>query len=277
MGFGCNACGVVGCRIIDSPRERLIAILTNAFVPCNGRFPTLIALITLFFAGASGIGSLLGAAMLTGWILLGIAATLLASRLLSATLLKGVPSSFQLELPPYRKPQIGKIILHSLRDRTLFVLGRAAATAAPAGMILWLLANVQINSISLLAHAAHFLEPAAKIIGMDGTILLAFLLALPANEILIPAILMGYLSTNSLTDFSSLTQLHTIFLSNHWTQLTALCVMLFTMMHWPCATTLWTIRKETGGWKWAAWAALLPTAFGLTLCAAITGIRSIFG
>ena len=183
MGFGCNAAGIIGCRIIDSPRERLIAMITNNFVPCNGRFPTMIAIITMFFVGsaAGAFSSVLSAAILAGVIVLGVLMTLLISKILSATVLKGVPSSFTLELPPYRKPQIGKVIVRSIFDRTLFVLGRAIAVAAPAGLIIWLMANISVGDATLLAHCSGFLDPFARVIGMDGVILLAFILGFPAN------------------------------------------------------------------------------------------------
>ena len=276
MGFGCNAAGVVGCRIIDSPRERLLAVLTNSFVPCNGRLPTLIALITMFFVAAGPGSSLLSAGLLTALILLGIGATFAVTRLLSATLLKGVPSSFTLELPPYRRPQLGKTVLRSVFDRTLFVLGRAAAVAAPAGLGLWVLANVQVGGITLLAHLAGFLDPLGRAMGMDGVILAAFLLGLPANEIVLPIILMAYLSQGSLTQLGDLTQLRTLLLANGWTWHTAVCVALFTLFHWPCSTTLLTVRKETGSWKWTALAAILPTALGVTACVSLTLLIKIF-
>ena len=195
MGFGCNAAGVTGARIIDSPRERLIAILTNNFVPCNGRFPTIIAIISMFFIGAVTLPfqSALSALMLTGVIVLGVFMTFAVSRLLSGTLLKGVPSSFALELPPYRRPQIGKVIVRSIFDRTLFVLGRAIAVAAPAGLIIWVMANVSVGGASLLSHCAGFLDPFARLLGMDGIILMAFILGFPANEIVVPIMIMAYI------------------------------------------------------------------------------------
>lgn len=268
MGFGCNAAGVVGCRIIDSPRERLIATITNNFVPCNGRFPTLIAIITMFFVGTSGGWgtSLLSAAGLTLVILFGVLMTLLVSRLLSKTILKGVPSSFTLELPPYRTPQIGKVIVRSIFDRTLFVLGRAAAVAAPAGLIIWLMANVTVGGGSLLTHCSQFLDPFARLLGLDGTILMGFILGFPANEIVIPLIIMTYMAQGSLTDMSNLTALHTLLVENGWTWLTAVCTMLFSLMHWPCSTTCMTIRKETGSWKWTAVSFAVPTVFGCAAC-----------
>ena len=180
MGFGCNAVGVSGARIIDSPRERLIAILTNVFVPCNGRFPTLISIITMFFAGmfAAPWNGLFATLLLTLVILFGIFLTFLVSKVLSKTLLKGIPSSFSLELPPYRRPQFGKVILRSIFDRTLFVLGRAISVALPAGIIIWLFANVEVQGITILAYVSGFLDPFAKLMGLDGVILLAFLLGL---------------------------------------------------------------------------------------------------
>ena len=268
MGFGCNAAGIVGCRIIDSPRERLIAMITNNFVPCNGRFPMLIAMISIFFAGAAGgaFASPLSALMLTGFILLGIFATFAVSKLLSVTVLKGVPSSFTLELPPYRRPQIGRVIVRSIFDRTLFVLGRAAAVAAPAGLLLWLLANMTVGGQSLLAHCAGFLDPFARLLGLDGVILTAFLLGLPANEIVLPIIIMSYLSQGSILELESLTELYALLSANGWTWVTAVSVMLFSLMHWPCSTTLITIRRETGSLKWAAVSFLIPTLTGFLLC-----------
>lgn len=279
MGFGCNAAGVVGCRIIDSPRERLIAMLTNNFVPCNGRLPMLISLITMFFVGAAGgLGaSVLSSAMLVGLIALGLLMTLAVSKFLSATLLKGVPSSFTLELPPYRRPQLGKVIVRSIFDRTLFVLGRAASVAAPAGLIIWLLANIHAGGDTLLAHCAGFLDPFARVFGLDGVILLAFILGLPANEIVIPLIIMAYLSQGSLVELSDLTALRSLLIDNGWTWVTALCVMVFSLMHWPCSTTCLTIKKESGSWKWTAAAVAIPTVCGLILCFLIANACRLLG
>lgn len=278
MGFGCNAAGVVGCRIIDSKRERLIAILTNSFVPCNGRFPTLLALISTFFMGNSSnpMHPLVSALILTGFILLGIGMTFFSSRLLSGTILKGMPSSFILELPPYRRPQLGRILLRSLLDRTLFVLGRAAAIAAPAGMLIWILANVKIMDISLLSHCAGFLNPFARLMGLDGVILMAFILGLPANEIVLPIILMAYLSQGSLTEYESLSSLRGLLTQNGWTPITALCTALFSLMHWPCSTTLLTIKKETGSLKWTCAAILLPTLLGMAACITVNFLGNLF-
>ena len=237
MGFGCNAAGIVGCRIIDSPRERLIAMVTNNFVPCNGRFPTLIAIISMFFVGvAGGAGNtLLSSLLLTLLILFGILMTFAVSKALSMTVLKGVPSSFTLELPPYRRPQIGKVIVRSIFDRTLFVLGRAIVVAAPAGLLIWIMANVYVGDLSLLAHCSAFLDPFARLMGLDGVILMAFILGLPANEIVIPIIIMAYMAQGSLLEFDSLTQLKELLVANGWTWVTAVCTMLFSLMHWPCS------------------------------------------
>ncbi len=268
MGFGCNACGVIGCRIIDSPRERLIAILTNSFVPCNGRFPTMISLITIFFVGlnAGFTGTLVSTLFLTAIILLGIFMTLLVSKILSSTILKGMPSSFALELPPYRRPQIGKVIVRSIFDRTLFVLGRAVSVAAPAGLLIWLMANITINGTTVLAYCTNFLDPLGRLLGMDGVILTAFILGFPANEIVIPLILMAYAAGGSMVEATSLWQLKDLLVANGWTALTALCTMLFSLLHFPCATTCLTIHKETGSWKWTALAFFLPTLIGMAIC-----------
>ncbi len=272
MGFGCNAAGVVGCRIIDSPRERLLAILTNNFVPCNGRFPTLIALLTMFFIGTAGgmLSSLYSALLLTGVILLGILATFGVTWLLSKTLLRGVPSSFTLELPPYRRPQIGKVIWRSLCDRTVFVLGRAVAVAAPAGLIIWLMANVTVGGNTLLNLGAEFLDPFARLMGMDGVILIAFILGFPANEIVVPIILMAYMAQGSLSQLPDLGMMKTLLVDHGWTASTAISVMLFSLLHWPCSTTLITIKKETGSLKWTALAAAIPTVIGIIVCMAFT-------
>ena len=272
MGFGCNAAGVVGCRIIDSPRERLIAIITNSFVPCNGRFPTLIAVITMFFVG-KGAGASLGAAfLLTGVILLGIGLTFFVSWLLSVTFLKGIPSSFALEMPPYRRPQIGKVVVRSIFDRTMFVLGRALLSAAPAGVLIWVLANFEIGGMTMLSHLAGILDKPARMMGMDGVILLAFILGLPANEIVVPIMLMAYLSEGSLMEISNLDALRQLLVNQGWTWATAVSVMLFTLVHWPCATTCLTIRKETGSIKWMIISFLVPCLLGCLLCMLFHGL-----
>lgn len=276
MGLGCNAVGVTGCRIIDAPRERMIAILTNSFMPCNGRFPTLLLLITIFFTGSATAGNpLTGALMLAAVICLGILITFLVSWVLSKTILKGMPSAFTLELPPYRRPQIGKIIIRSVLDRTLFVLGRAVAIAAPAGLLIWLMANTHAGGQTLLQWGTTLLDPLGRFMGMDGVILMAFILGFPANEIVIPIILMCYLSTGTLVSMEDTAQLSQIFAANGWTSVTALCTMLFSLLHWPCSTTCLTIRKETGSIRWMLLGILIPTLCGILLCALVHGLSVI--
>ncbi len=286
MGFGCNAAGVIGCRIIDSPRERLIAILTNNFVPCNGRFPTLISIITMFFIGTSdafGIGtsdafggSVLSAVLLSSVIVFGIVMTFAVSKILSATALRGEASSFTLELPPYRRPQLGKVIVRSVFDRTVFVLGRAAAVAAPAGLIIWIMANVTVADASLLAHCSSFLDPFARLLGLDGVILMAFILGFPANEIVMPIVIMAYTAGGSLTDISNLHSLRELLSANGWTWITAVSTMLFSLMHWPCSTTLITIKKETQSAKWTLASAVIPTMAGIITCFIFASIARWF-
>ncbi len=277
MGFGCNSCGVTGCRIIDSPRERLIAILTNNLVPCNGRFPFLITIASIFIAGTiGGIGaSILSTLSVILVILLGIVMTLLISKILSKTILKGMPSSFVLELPPYRKPQFLKVLVRSIFDRTIFILGRAIVVAAPAGLVIWIFANVGIQGESLLNIIANFLEPLARIMGLDGYILTAFILGIPANEIVLPIILMCYLQGTSLINMEDTFVIGEILKQNGWTILTAINVMLFTIFHFPCATTLLTIKKETGSWKWTAISFLIPTVCGIAICMLTTLIYNL--
>ena len=279
MGFGCNAAGVIAARIIDSPRERLVAILTNCFVPCNGRFPTLIALSMIFVGGtfaSSTADSMLAALMVMLLVVLGIVITLVVSYILSKTILKGMPSSFTLELPPYRKPQIGRVIYTSIIDRTIFVLVRAIKVAAPAGIIIYVLSNVMIGDMSLVAHIANFLDPFAKAIGLDGYILMAFILGLPANEIVLPILIMGYLSNGVMTDFTSLDMLKNVLVNNGWTYLTLLNTMLFSLLHFPCATTILTIKKETGSRKWAWFSFIMPTIVAIIVCFLTATIYRIF-
>ncbi|MEW9923554.1 ferrous iron transport protein B [Clostridium butyricum] len=279
MGFGCNAAGIVGCRIIDSPRERLIAIITNNFVPCNGRFPTLITIITMFFTGIfiGPFRSLASTVLLTLVILLGIFMTLMISKLLSKTILKGIPTTFTLELPPYRKPQIGKIIVRSIFDRTLFVLVRAISVAAPAGIIIWVMANINIGDLSILTYCANFLDPFAQYLGLDGYILMAFILGFPANEIVFPIIIMSYMATGSLLELGSTTELYNLLSANGWTWVTAVSVMLFCLMHWPCSTTCLTIKKETQSFKWTLISFLVPTITGMIICFVFTSTVRLLG
>ena len=278
MGFGCNSAGVTGCKIINSPREKLIAILTNNFVPCNGRFPFLITIASIFIAGTiNGIGSSIVSTLAVMFvIILGIFCSLIISKILSKTILKGMSSSFVLELPPYRKPQFGKILIRSIFDRTLFVLGRAISVAAPAGLVIWLFTNIGINGESLLSIVANFLNPFAKILGLDGYILTAFIFGIPANEIVLPIILMCYLGGNSLVNMEDSFAIGQILIQNGWNILTAINVMIFTCMHFPCATTLLTIKKETGSLKWTALSFLLPTICGIVICLFTTFVYNIF-
>lgn len=301
MGFGCNSAGVTGCRIIESPREKLIAILTNAFVPCNGRFPFLIIIASIFIGGvgfanyvgidstevavnaeaatstiSSGVSSSLIATITVLFVvLLGIFMTLVISKILSKTILKGENSSFILELPPYRKPQIGQVLVRAIFDRTLFVLGRAIVVAAPAGLVIWLFANINIGDISILNYIANFFDPFAKLMGLDGYILTAFILGIPANEIVLPIILMCYMGSGTLVNMENTFAIGQILIQNGWTLLTAINVMIFTLLHFPCTTTLMTIKKETGSWKWSVLAFLLPTVCGVVICLITNGIWNI--
>ena len=281
MGFGCNAAGVIGCRIISSKRERLIAILTNSFVPCNGRFPFLITIATIFFSGAIYSGETLKSSLISTFIVfivicIGIGFTFLVSYVLSKTILKGSTDCTLLELPPYRKPQIGKILVHSLVDRILFVLGRALSVAVPAGIILWILSNIHIADLSLLTYVANFFDPFARLMGLDGYILTAFILGLPANEIVLPIILMCYMQVGSLVDMSNIHSIFEILSNNGWTIVTAINVMLFSLLHFPCATTLLTIKKETKSWKWCFVSFILPTVIGIIMCMIVNLIFNIF-
>lgn len=275
MSLGCTACGVTGCRIIDSPRERLAAMLTSSLVPCNGKFPTLLALITLFLVGQGG--SLVGAAALLGVLLLGVAATLGCTRLLTATVLKGTPSAFALELPPFRRPRVGQVVVRSLLDRTVFVLARAVAVAAPAGGVIWLLANITLGDTTILAHITGFLDPLGQLMGLDGVILTAFLLGWPANEIVMPVMLMAYLAQGSLVDFDQLTGVQTLLEAHGWTMTTALCTLLFTLFHWPCSTTCLTIYRESKSLKWTLVAVAVPTLLGMGLCVLVNALGSLLG
>ncbi len=265
MGIGCGAVGVTGARIIDSPRERMIAIITNSFMPCNGRFPALISIITMFFAAGRPFASLISAIMLTGLIVLSVVMTFFVSWLLSKTLLKGMPAGFTLELPPYRVPKIGKVIVRSVIDRTLSVLGRAVIVAMPAGIIIWMCSNIMLGERTVLGTLIGFLDPLAKVFGMDGTVLTGFILSFPANEIAIPIMAMGY-SGGELTEVTSLVETAALFSSNGFTAVTAICTLLFFLFHWPCATTLFTIYKETKSFKWTLLSFLVPLFAGLFMC-----------
>lgn len=274
MGFGCNAVGVTGCRIIDSKRERLIAILTNSFVPCNGRFPMIIAIITIFFVGLNNTftSSLLSALLLVLVICFSVFITLIISKILSKTILKGMPSSFILELPPYRKPQYLKVIIRSILDRTLYVLGRAVVVAIPAGIIIYILSNVYVGTSSILTICTNFLDPFADLLGLDGVILFAFILGFPANEIVVPIIIMAYMKSGVLIEYESLASLKEILVNNGWTILTAINFIIFALIHFPCSTTLLTIKKETKSIKWTILSFIIPLFVGISLCFIVTSV-----
>jgi ferrous iron transport protein B len=275
MGFGCNAAGVIATRVIDSPRERLIAILTNNFVPCNGRFPTLIMLATVFVAASfpPAFASFAAAGSVVGVVLIGILFTLGVSWALSRSILKGEASAFTLELPPYRRPNFGRILYTSIIDRTIFVLWRAIQTAAPAGAVIWILGNIYVDGVSLAQHVANFLNPLGVLIGLDGVILLAYIIAIPANEIVVPTMMMVYMGTSMMTDIPTVDSLYTLLVDGYgWTLLTAVNLMLFSLLHNPCATTIMTIKKETGSRKWATFGALMP----LSLAFLVTFLTASF-
>ncbi|HHW12703.1 MAG TPA: ferrous iron transporter B [Firmicutes bacterium] len=278
MGFGCNAVGVTACRIIESPRERLLAILTNNFVPCNGRFPLLITMAMVLLGALVGNTSPFYASLLVaGVVVLGIAVTLLVSWLLSRTLLKGVPSTFTLELPSYRWPKIGSLLIRSVMDRTLFVLMRAVTVAAPAGALIWLLANIKAGDLSIIGHLAGWLQGFGHLIGLDGYIVLAFILGLPANELVIPILIMSYLAEGVMLELDSIEALRALLVANGWTWLTALNMILFSLLHFPCGTTLLTVRKETQSTKWTVLAALIPTGVAILVCFLLTQLVRLAG
>lgn len=279
MGIGCNACGVTGCRIIKSKQERLIAIVTNNFMPCNGRFPILIALIMMLFAGSAltMISSLEIAGILLLIIVMCVLLTFAVSKILSSTVIKsGNSGCFSLELPPYRKPQIIKTIIRSFLDRTLFVLFRAVIVAAPAGALIWLLANLYINDISILKYCTDFLDPFGQIIGLDGVIIMAFILGFPANETVIPIMIMSYMASGTMVEYSSYQELFNLFSANGWTAVTVICTMIMCIMHAPCSTTVLTIHKETKSLKWTLFSVFMPIILGIICCAIVSGIASLF-
>jgi ferrous iron transport protein B len=280
MGFGCNAVGVIACRVIDSPRERLIAILTNVFVPCNGRFPTLITVASLFVAGAVAqrgtfAASLVGTAAVVGVVILGVVMTLIVSWALSRTVLRGEASAFVLELPPYRRPSVMRVLYTSLIDRTVFVLFRACVVAAPAGGIIWLMANLHVGDVSVAAHVYDFLDPFGRLLGLDGVILLAFIIAIPANEIVMPTAIMLYLSQSRMIELDE-AALGTLLTDHGWTLLTAVSLMLFSLLHNPCGTTIWTIWRETRSVKWTLFGALMPLAIAIVVCAFVAAVTRVW-
>ncbi len=277
MGFGCNAVGVTGSRIIESKREKLMAILTNVFVPCNGRFPTIIALITMFLVTTNhATSSFLSALFLTLFILLGILMTFIVSKILSLTLLKGYPSSNILELPLYRRPKILKLIVKTMLEKVLAILKKTILIAIPTGFILYLLANININGENTLNLLSNFFNGFGLLIGLDGMIIIAFLLGFPANEIVVPILLMGYLAEGSLVDYESLEVLKNILVNHGWTLLTAINFIILTLFHFPCGTTLLTIKKETGSLKWTLVSFILPTVIGILLCLIIRLLFFLF-
>ncbi len=277
MGIGCNAVGVTGTRIIDSKRERIIAILTNSFIPCNGRFPTLIAIFTIFFSLGNNniLDTTINVFLLTLVILIAIFATFLVSKILSKTLLKGETSFFILELPPYRKPQILKVLVHSLVDRTLKILIKAILIAAFAGLVIWIFTNIDINGSNIVTIISNYLDNFGRILGLDGVILTAFILGFPANEIVLPIIIMTYLSSGVMMDINDITLIKNLFIQNGWNMVTAICMIIFVIFHFPCSTTLMTIYKETKSIKWTLLSVLIPLVIGICICALINFIGSI--
>jgi ferrous iron transport protein B len=279
MGFGCNAAGVTACRIIDSPRERLIAILTNNFSLCNGRWPTIIMLSSIFVvasfsaASSSAVATLSVAAVAA----LGVVMTLLVSKMLSKTVLKGEPSYFFLELPPYRVPNVWRVVHRSMIDRTIYVLIRAVTCAAPAGGLIWIFGNVHVGAQSLMAHVTSWMNPFAVFMGLDGVILTAFIIAIPANEIIVPTIIMAYLAQSQMTELEDLGQLSQLLYANGWTLLTAACTMLFSLLHFPCTTTSLTIYRETGSIRWTILANLMPLGIAVLVCALVAQAVRILG
>lgn len=290
MGYGCNAAGVIATRIIESPRERLIAILTNNFALCNGRWPTQILIASIFFGGifGSAYAGLTATAAVLGVGMLGVALTFASSWLLSQTLLKGEASAFTLELPPLRPPNLWRTLYTSIIDRTIFVLWRAIVFAAPAGAIIWLIANLHIGDLSIAQQSINWLNPLGLFLGLNGVILLAYIVAIPANEIVVPTILMltvmttgqdmtGFAGNGVLFENTEHNHLMPLLQAGGWTLLTATCLMLFSLCHNPCSTTLYTIYKETGSLRWTTWAAVMPTVIGVALCATIAACWRLLG
>ncbi len=288
MGWGCNAAGVVATRIIDSPRERLIAIITNNFSLCNGRWPTQILIATIFIGALvpAGFSNLVSTAAVIGIAFLGIFFMFFTSWLLSRTMLKGEVSTFTLELPPYRPPRFWKTIYTSLIDRTLIVLWRAVVFAAPAGAVIWLISNIDIGEYTIASHAVNFLEDFGFLIGLNGIILLAYVVAIPANEIVIPTVLMLTVAQYNITGFGagdgvmfeldSTTDTANILKTGGWTILTGVNLMLFSLLHNPCSTTIYTIYQETKSWKWTSVATILPIIFGFIVCFLVAQVWRIW-
>lgn len=289
MGYGCNAAGVIATRVIDSPRERLIAIITNNFALCNGRWPTQILIATLFIGSMApaGLAGLISAGAVVGIALLGIILTFMTSWVLSRTILKGEASAFSLELPPYRPPRILQTLYTSLIDRTIFVLWRALVFAMPAGAVIWLSANIHIGDLSIAEHLIKFLDPFGILLGLNGVILLAYIIAIPANEIVIPTILMLTVLSARIAGFgqgagvmfelNDLQSYLQVFQAGGWTLLTAVNLMLFSLVHNPCSTTIYTIYKETGSVKWTVVSTLLPVLMGFSICFGVAAVWRLLG
>lgn len=278
MGFGCNACGVMGCRIIHSKKERFIATVTNSFIPCNGRIPTLISLSGIFFTSfATGMkASILTTCIFMSLLILSVTLTLIVSKIITIFYKDDASSGFIMELPTYKKPQIIKVIIRTIKEKVLFVLSRAVLISIPAGAVIWLSVNLKINNIELITHFSNFINPAAVLLGLDGIILTAFILGFPANEIVIPVILMTYLNTSSLTDYSSTTQLGEILKANGWTTTTAICCCVFCLFHFPCSTTCCTIKRETSGISTTVFSVLIPLLTGTVICMLINYVARLF-
>ena len=278
MGFGCNACGITGCRILETENERRIAALTNNFVPCNGRFPTITALISIFIIAAVPwiYAPAAGALVLMCAVILSVSVSLLVSRFLSRTFLKTGSHSFLMELPPFRRPQVIRILFRSVFDRTLRILFRAVIAAVPAGALIWVLANTCISGKPVISFLTSFLDSPARLIGLDGVILSGFLLGAPANEIVLPITLMIYSGTGSLADCSDISRMGELLINNGWTIKTAVCTILFSLMHFPCTTSMITFYKETKSLRWTAAAALIPTLCGIFCCMTVNLIFTLF-
>ena len=280
MGFGCNAAGIISTRIIDSPRERLIAIITNNFVPCNGRFPTLIMISIIFVAAEfpPGLTAVIASLSVVAIVMIGVIVTLGVSFVLSKTVLKGEASTFALELPPYRRPKILRVLYTSLIDRTMIVLWRAIIWAAPAGAVIWLLGNISLDGSTLTSISANFLDPLGRVIGLDGVVMLTYIIAIPANEIVIPTMIMAYMNESAMLELGSLEELRQLLVVDHgWTLITGINLMLFSLLHSPCSTTIYTIWKETGNVKWTALATFIPLFLAFLVTFAVYQLSVIFG
>ena len=277
MGFGCNNCGVMGCRIINSKKERIVSAVTNSFIPCNGRFPTLFAIISIFLTGTCNgiLKSFTTTVIMICLISLSFTLTLIVSVILSKTILKGDTSNLIMELPTYRMPNFLHTIFSTFKTKVLYVLSRAVAASVPAGILIWALANIKIMDTSMLDYLTSVFEPFGKLIGLDGTIITGFILGFPANEIVMPAILMGYLNTGTLVEYPNLNNFGVLLSSNGWTITTALCVCVFTLFHFPCTTTCFAIKKETRSRFWTFMSILIPLTAGTVICYIISCVSRL--